>query len=178
MLVSSEFKPKSNKCSFEEIFIKYANKHPGFWYMHDHMPSLKEARGKIVLLRRFFAHYTPMGLDMKGWKNNMTFQIKNNFDFEFHIQDEYKKQTTQKWHPIVQHIDKALSDTDDKQIWYLNYSSAHKLPLVPVVIANTINRKLMVHLRTIESSNRLGTIILDFADESIIKFIYLLNFKS
>ena len=61
MMISPEFKPKGNKCSFEEVFIKYANQNPGLWFMKEHLPCLKEVRGKIVLLRRFYSQYLPLG---------------------------------------------------------------------------------------------------------------------
>ena len=61
MQIKPEFKAKGNKCSFEEIFIKYANQNPGLWYINEKMPILKEARGKIVLLRRFYSDYLPLG---------------------------------------------------------------------------------------------------------------------
>ena len=45
------------------------------------MPKLSQARGKILLFRRFWSKYRPLGIDMSGWKNNQTFQIKNNENF-------------------------------------------------------------------------------------------------
>jgi len=52
--------------------------------------------------------------------------------------------------------------------------------MVPMVIAKDINKRLLVHFRALMTRNdlRLGTIILDFADEAIIKQIFLLNFSS
>lgn len=182
MIISTEFKAKGNKCNFEEIFIKYANKYPGLWYMNERVPTLKEARGKIVLLRRFASQYLPLGIDMSGWRNSKTFHMKNHSDFEFNIQDEYKKQTGQKWNTIIQHVERSMADSN-KHAWYLNYCSAHKLPMVPMIIAKDINKKLLAHFKDIaegtEPANlKFGTIILDFADENIIRQILSLNFGS
>lgn len=66
MMIKTEFKAKGNKCSFEEVFIKYANQNPGLWFVKEHLPCLKEVRGKIVLLRRFYSQYLPLGNFLKG----------------------------------------------------------------------------------------------------------------
>ncbi len=118
---------------------------------------------------------------MSGWRNNKTFGVKNHSDFGFEIQDEYKKQTNEKWDLIVQHVNKALVNNKN-ETWYLNYCSAVKLPMVPMVIAKEINKKLLSHFGSMAINkelafNKIGTIILDFSDDQITRQIYQLNFE-
>ncbi len=183
MSIKPEMKERANKWSFDEVFIKYANQMPGLWYMNENIPILKHVRGKIVLLRRFYTSFLPLGIDLSGWRHNNTFQIKNHELFDFHIQDQYKKPSGQKWDKILQHVNLSISDSNQKT-WYLNFCSAHKLPMVPMVIAKDINKKLLAHFKNLmtayqDTGNylKLGTIILDFADEAIIKQIFYLNFN-
>lgn len=49
------------------------------WWLGDHVPSLGEVRGRIVLLRRFALDPTisePLGIDVTRWADNRTFEIQ------------------------------------------------------------------------------------------------------
>jgi len=52
-LLKPEHMSKNNKTEFDEKFLSYVQKYKNYWYLNDVIPSLGDARGKIVLLRRY-----------------------------------------------------------------------------------------------------------------------------
>ena len=71
------------------------------------MPKLAEARGKMVLLRRFYSPVLPLGIDMSGWRDSQTFELANHVHFTFVIQDEYRRGYSQKWSRFVAFMENA-----------------------------------------------------------------------
>ncbi len=179
MIIKSEYKPFHNKLSFEEIFLKYIANNLHMWHLDEHIPILKEVRGKIVLLRRFGSSDSSLGINLVNWPDNQTFLIQNKLDFQLNIQDEHKKKASKKWNSIHSHLNKAASDTN-KSTWYINFCSSHRHRSIssPEKISKFINKKLVEHFNNIESRSyfyKYGTIFTDFVDESISKSIYKLN---
>ena len=64
MSVKEEYDPKGNTRTFEATFDSYVAKSPGKWLLTSNIPTLDQARGKIVLFRRFPATSIPKGLDL------------------------------------------------------------------------------------------------------------------
>lgn len=194
MLVSSEHNPSGNTLKFEDVFKRYLDKHLDKWYLDENCPSLGQVRGKIVLFRRFFSPYRPLGIDMSGWRFNQTFRIKNHDNFGFLIQDECNLSAGSKWSQVKQLLDVTNSNLNDMNTWYMNYCSSQNWPLQPpIYIAWSNNKNLLNYLKnesfakiqnlnknqtaTLNSFN-LGILVLDFVEEEIIENIFLVNFRS
>jgi len=67
MSVNEESIPSRNTRTFEETFAAYVSEHPQRWELGTTIPTLDEARGKIVLLRRFPANSYMKGIDASRW---------------------------------------------------------------------------------------------------------------
>jgi 1-phosphatidylinositol phosphodiesterase len=181
MLASTEHLPKSNTLPFDAVFLRYVEVHAGFWYLQEHVPTLRECRGKIVLLRRFRTDVRPFGIDMSGWHHNGPCHIKNHGQFAFHIQDVFKLTANQKWQYVKETLAVVNSSANSMPgTMYLNYCSAQNWPLQPpFVIAMIVNKQLKLYLddERNRSSYQLGVIILDFVNAGLIEKLFMLNFN-
>src|SRR5262249_31478688 len=54
MSVKEEHDAADNTTTFEQVFEDYFEKSKTYWYRGNTIPTLLQARGKIVLLRRFY----------------------------------------------------------------------------------------------------------------------------
>jgi hypothetical protein len=86
--------------SFEDVFNRYRQMHPNFWYLGDAIPTLDEVRGKIVLLRGFSTVQPPKGLDITGGTLNAIFDLQRTSTvprqstYTIHVQGKYVVNTT------------------------------------------------------------------------------------
>jgi 1-phosphatidylinositol phosphodiesterase len=160
MSVKEEYDPKGNTRSFEATFDSYVAKSPEKWLLSSSIPTLEQARGKIVLFRRFSAASTPKGIDLSVWPDDATFTNAN-----VRVQDDYNvANTDSKWTAITNLLTEAQAgDTD---ILYVSFASGvakrHFLPNIPIV-ANAINLNLTRYF-TLHTKGRYGVILMDFAD--------------
>jgi 1-phosphatidylinositol phosphodiesterase len=183
-MLKPEHMSKNNPSDFDEKFLSYVQKYKNFWYLNDTIPRLGDARGKIVLLRRFFSTRLPLGIDMSAWRDSQTFHVQNHPEFKFSIQDEYKLKAGPKWTSVMNLLRQAQEVETHDSIWHLNYASAANWPLQPpVYIAFRIKKHLNLHLNKLVSADthkengmNLGTIIIDFAEHEIVKNIFSINF--
>ncbi len=176
MSVKEEYNPTGNTRSFEDTFDWYTAGLENYWYFGDRIPTLGSVRGKIVLLRRFSAARTPKGIDASNWPDNATFEIKNAATLE--VQDQYVVNTVlagdinAKWTAIKNQLDHAQADASGN--WYINFSSGASLFAFPNTVANLINPKLAAYLNG-SLKNRVGTLMMDFPDDTMIGRIIALN---
>lgn len=129
--------------SFETTFGDYVSKQALRWYTEDSIPTLGEVRGDIVLLRRFGAEQTPLGIDGSAWADNTTFTL-NNADSTLRVEDAYTvSDPDTKWSAITELFGEARAG--DPATFYITYSSGYEmnglLPDIPSV-ANAINPML------------------------------------
>jgi 1-phosphatidylinositol phosphodiesterase len=179
-----------NVKTFQQVFDGYRQGFEDFFYTDDHIPTLSEVRGKIVLVRRFpldsdHPADDPGGLGLtspeSGWPDDMTFDeeytAQNGETVTFHIQDQYSLTASaeEKWPHIEALLDRAKADATDA--WYINFSSATGIAalLFPNTVAGTINPQLNDYLGGAPFPARLGTLMMDFPDANIIGRIISLN---
>ncbi|MBC8391844.1 MAG: phosphatidylinositol-specific phospholipase C, partial [Deltaproteobacteria bacterium] len=124
MSVKEEYDPSGNTRTFEETFDAYVNQNPAGWYLGDTVPTLSQAKGKILLMRRFEAVAPPKGITAAdGWQGNTTFWI-NNPASPLRIQDNYNVSSTgAKWNTIVSLFNEAA--LGDPGALYLNFTSGY-----------------------------------------------------
>lgn len=176
MSVKEEYKSSDSEKTFEEIFSSYVENNKDIWLLSDEIPQLGEARGKIVLLRRFKSEETPMGIDASEWEDNTTFSIEN--ASKLNIQDSYKVgNNNNKWSAITSLYNRAKSSSDNSM--YINYTSGYKSILgVPNItsVSNYINSNLMSYFK--ENDNGcFGISVMDFVNEEICREIIATNFN-
>ncbi|CAM3898904.1 1-phosphatidylinositol phosphodiesterase precursor [Vibrio aerogenes CECT 7868] len=174
MEVSQEYKPANNTRTFEQTFVQYKNRsqYSKFWWGHSYLPKLGEARGKIVLLRRFAGSFwTSGGIDISRWSDNAEFTIKDSRNTPIHVQDYYKVSASSndnKWQAVYKNMNAAKSSNGEM---YLNFTSGYRpilgIPNIPGV-ANDINQRLISYFNGQNAGNHhYGVIISDFTSADL-----------
>ncbi len=205
LLVSNE--SGRDGARFEALIRRMIQEDPARWYLDDRTPSLGQARGRLVLIRRFpVAVGGAFGLDGTGWVDNKSFEIAGPAALE--IQDQYIVPSigdiARKWHAIHGLLEKSRSRAAGT--WMINYCSGTSgrrpdpdhlgagsaIPDAaapyPDQVARGIdgvageNRRLLCYVRELRPRRNLGTIMLDYAEhpisEELIGALIGLNFKS
>ncbi len=176
MSVKEEYKESGSEKTFEEIFNSYIEENKSIWLLSDEIPQLGEARGKIVLLRRFNSEETPKGIDASEWEDNATFSIDN--AAKLNIQDCYKVgNNNHKWSEITSLYDKAEKSSDNSL--YINYTSGYKSILgVPNItsVSDFMNPHLLSYFKE-NTSGCFGISVMDFVNEEICTEIISTNFN-
>jgi 1-phosphatidylinositol phosphodiesterase len=184
MSVKEEHTPDNNSRSFEQTFDYYVQQAPSRWLLTNTVPTLSQARGKIVLLRRFPASYTPKGMDASyGWAENTTFTIVNP-QITFRIQDFFrisKNNSALKWTQITNLLAEARANTT--KIMFLNYTSGYNEKTIfniPDIndISNAINPQIDTYF-TNATKGKYGSLMMDFVESSRnLKIINANNFST
>jgi len=177
MSVRDEYDPANNTRSFEQTFDDYTQRYAGLWYLGATIPTLGQARGKIVLIRRFGASGTPKGIAATSWADNTTFTISNP-DASLRVQDQYVvPDNNVKWSNITSLLSEA--NTLNPAVLYLNFTSGYRplifsIPSIPSV-SNTINPSIVSYFSS-HTRGRYGIIAMDFADAQKAQLIVDTNF--
>jgi chitinase len=182
---SHEHTDENNKLSFLEVFDNYIKGFDSFFYRDDHIPTLDEVRGKIVLLRRFDANDNKHGLDVHDWPDNTSFTksyiASNKDNVSFYVQDAYVVQFIwdigKKYSNVWDTLSKAGADNSDT--FYLNFTSgaSPNAGVYPNYIAQQVHLGLYKDLGTYgpQWPNRLGVILMDFPDDPLTQRVISMN---
>ena len=175
MEVSSEHTPENNTESYEQTFLRYVNNpsYAAFWWRQDHVPTLGEVRGKIVLLRRFSGSAAG-GINITGWQDNTQFTLTDARGGRIVVQDNYKVSfgsNDTKWRQVTGLLDQAVADTG--ATWYLNFTSGVwsflGIPNIPGV-SNDVNNRLVSFFRANPRHFvHHGTLISDFVSKQLVQ---------
>jgi 1-phosphatidylinositol phosphodiesterase len=176
----------NNTKTFQQVLDAYLQGFESFFWLGDHIPTLGEVRGKIVVVRRFnLDSNAPRGLSPVPWKDNTTFEAQydaaNDQAVKFEVQDQYNVPTilpndiNAKWNAISALLDRAKADGSDA--WYINFTSGAGSTggAYPNAVEARIYTPLYNYLGGGPFPNRLGTLMLDFPDDTLIGRIIGLN---
>jgi 1-phosphatidylinositol phosphodiesterase len=205
LLVSNESGTHGRQ--FESLVRRSIDGDSARWYLDDRTPSLRQVRGRIVLIRRFpvSTGTAPFGIDGTSWVDDRSFEIANHTMLD--IQDQYIvpriSDIDRKWAAI-----RTLLDRSRKRpagTWMINYCSGtsgrrpdpHRLgagsanrdvaePYPDQVARGAYglageNGRFLAYLRDVRPSHALGTILLDYADYpdgALIDQLIRLNFEA
>ena len=160
MSVNSEFTPKNNTRDFEETLKEYTGKNSGIFYLERELPTVGEARGKVVLFSRYGGN--TMGIDVSDWPDNSIFKNDNMIA----VQDVYKVPNSQKdkFGDVKKQLEAASSDTGDGYL-YLNFCSGTNMRGMnaPLNLSKKTNAKLYEYIKN-QNGKRYGIVILDFPE--------------
>lgn len=168
------------KVAFSARMDEYIAQNPDYWFLQTSMPSLADARGKIVLFRRYV--YSDKGVNMSsGWADNATFTIGN-----IKVQDQYivssLSNISTKWNTVKSLLDEAQNGSPD--MMYVNFCSGHNIPWVlPKTVArgNLFRSGVLDYLVSYLNDNpdpaRLGCVLMDFPTETVINQLIETNFE-
>ncbi|MGJ1269768.1 phosphatidylinositol-specific phospholipase C [Sphingobacterium spiritivorum] len=179
MSVKEEHTPSGNSMTFEERFIKYTDTYSGLFSLDADIPSLQQARGKIVLLRRFSSSQA-LGIQAyNGWSDNTSFTIQNQESI-LQVQDAYQvSSNTDKWNAIHTLLNTSKNADMASGTLFLNFSSGYqkKLWVIPNIpsVSNEINPKLLNYFNQ-QTTGHFGVIITDFIHADLAKSIFNTNF--
>ena len=176
MSVKEEYTPSGNTRSFEATFDTYVAANPSKWVLGSAIPTLTQARGKIVLFRRFGASSTPKGINASNWPDNTTFSTGGTL----RVQDCYNVSNNDtKWAQILQVLNEARYGGPNTL--YVNFASGTSsgifgIPNIPNV-SNNINPRVSTFFGS-NVSGRFGALLMDFADAAKCSAIYNTNAPS
>lgn len=159
-------------------------------YCGGDIPSMKEARGKIVFLRRFnlTQNYEgwverAMGFNLTNWDDisykNYEYAYKLYDDGKNHvyIQDAYNTYGSEKWPYILETMKQTTGQDTSHPIeynsWVFNYTSCSQG--APLGLTQEINPRLFKDEDNCIDNRFLGTVMLNFIDEPMSRLIYETN---
>ena len=159
-------------------------------YCGGDIPSMKEARGKIVFLRRFnlTQNYEgwverAMGFNLTNWDDisykNYEYAYKLYDDGKNHvyIQDAYNTYGSEKWPYILETMKQTTGQDTSHPIeynsWVFNYTSCSRG--APLGLTQEINPRLFKDEDNCIDNRFLGTVMLNFIDEPMSRLIYETN---
>ena len=179
MSVKNEAKTKVDK--FATAFEETINEYPDFWYQGNDIPTLNQARGKLILFARYAnnnmgASLYNNWLDPSSPSDNNTFDIING-TYTYHIQDHYSLNTVEdKWQEAVECFNYASTNTD-KNVYCINFLSGCLKsgfpPSYSVPVAKYMNKQFLKEYKNYSS---FGTVLFDFVTEDLAKAVYERNF--
>jgi 1-phosphatidylinositol phosphodiesterase len=170
--VKEEHTPEGNTRSFVETFQSYVAANPGRWWLGTAVPTLAEARGKIVLVRRFGSYSG--GINATNWPDNTSFDVNH-----LVVEDHYVVPNNDtKWGHVTAGLTAAAAETNANRL-YLTHSSGYKsglfgIPSIPTVSDN-INPRINSWF-TNRAAGHYGCLIMDFVDATRAGLILATNF--
>lgn len=187
-----QFKEESNKnCenAFNNLFYTYIKGNEDKWYLENRIPTLGEARGKIVLIRRCKMDnsnkdFTPLntGIDFSQWVDQeqdtispepLPLTTKGEHNAEFIIQDRFKYKPQDRWDKCLKPFLDSMTEFNDKYI--INYTSTAGGFAGPRNNSKIINKLFLDY--PLDKEKYYGTIYLDFPTEELTTKIIDHNFK-
>ena len=174
----------------EHAVAEFVKNHQDKVYTDGDIPSMKEARGKIVLIRRFklTQNYEAwqtraMGLDLTNWDDvsyrDYKYAYKTYDDGKNHvyIQDAYNTYGSEKWAYILGTMKQTTGQDTSHPIeynsWVINYTSCARG--TPLGLTREINPRLFKDEENCIDNRFLGTVMLNFIDEPMSRLIYETN---
>lgn len=163
---------------FYNAFVK-GKEH--FWYLDDKIPTLKEVRGKVVLMRRFERPYDiknekyvdKCGLDFSIWENQKTkkpvppFKTLIGKGCFATVQDCYNLTDKLKWNNAIKpFLDKCKTTKNCIYFHCLNTSGGSG---VPAKNAKYINKKFLKY--KLNDKNTQGWFLIDFSTKTLVNKI-------
>ena len=180
----------SNEISYIDLFFEKYLSDDTLWYKENRIPTLKEVRGKIVLLNRCSidksnGNYTDMntGINLTNWvyQKDNTDRVYEHAELlgrdnnltgkSFMVQDLYGLTPQKKWKLAIAPFIENPPEAEDILISFFSCIS----PLYnPHSSANYINKRL--DAVTLDSTKKYGWIILDYPTMDFIKKVINSNF--
>jgi len=165
MSIKDEHRDKSvTQDQFSAIFEKYRSKEPNFWYTSNRIPTLDQAKGKIVLIKR----YGNDAMGGIGWGSS-----------KLSIHDDWEVPTL---FAIPAHRDgierhlKLAADYSSGSKWYLTHTNGSSGGAYPVAVARRTNDYVLGWVQDY-GKKCLGTIVMDYPSEQMIDAIIRSNFS-
>lgn len=163
---------------FETLLNSYVQREPEFWLLTDRIPTVGEARGKLVLMRRYEDEAglgTDAGIPLL-WKNqngygdlSLNTAAEDNGSYTLWVQDRYEYDAGDKWTAFTAGLENAGAGEGDLAIHFLSTKGTAAYGH-PYRFAKELNAKLSAR------QELSGWIVVDFASAPLAEQIYRQNF--
>jgi 1-phosphatidylinositol phosphodiesterase len=171
------------KC-FDNLFFTYIKGNEDKWFLENRNPLMREARGKIVLIRRCAradrAEYSDLntGIDFSKWveqdtavPNALTLKTSGENEMTFVVQDRYKYKPVPRWNDCVKPFLDSMTTFDGTYI--INYLSTAGGLKGPHNNSKYINPKFMEY--PLDDKKYYGMIYVDFPTAELVEKIIKAN---
>jgi 1-phosphatidylinositol phosphodiesterase len=164
---------------FQTILNKYISEKPEYWYLENKIPSLGEARGKLILMRRY---EDEAGLGDKAgaallWDGqggyddtSKSFEEGTAGNLTLYVQDRYEYSKSEKWAAF--NAETGANDNENVTINFLS-TKGHMTFGHPYFFAKGLNEQLLESWK--EGSDFKGWTIVDFGNAELAAAIYSSN---
>lgn len=161
----------------------YIDAAPDYWHLSDRVPTLGEARGRLVLMRRYDdaldlgpAAGVPMAWGEPSGGDSQWEQTVAERDFGTHtlqVQDLYELDTGEKWMVFSSFLEACeAEDTDAIRINFLSTKGSLTYGH-PYWFAHALNRKLLD--RPLDPGANYGWVLVDFGSPALARHVYAAN---
>ena len=174
----------------EHAVAEFIEKNKDKVYSGGNIPSMKEARGKIIFLRRFnlTKNYDSsveraMGFNLTNWDDikykdyKYAYKLYDDGKNHVYIQDAYNTYGSEKWPYILETMKQTTGQDTSHPIeynsWVFNYTSCSQG--APLGLTQEINPRLFKDEDNCIDNRFLGTVMLNFIDEPMSRLIYETN---
>ncbi|MBQ9468277.1 MAG: hypothetical protein IJU52_04660 [Clostridia bacterium] len=154
-------------------------KNEDLWLLTDRLPTVREARGKLVLLRRYgdaaaLGARSGIGLSWldQSDRNDTAQHTVNHLcgGVSLWVQDRYKYTTEEKWAAFTEGLKTAKTGRDEAAIHFLS-TNGKVLFGHPYAHAKALNARLLEERPALN-----GWVVVDFGTPSVAESIYSANF--
>ena len=157
---------------FDALVQGYVQQNPARWLTPDAIPTLGEARGRLVLLRR----YEGAGLSLL-WENqnghddvSRNTVAEENGSYTLWVQDRYEYGAADKWAAFLAGLDAAQTDGENAAVHFLSTKGT-----LPQGHPWHFARKLNAQLLALDAEQLNGWIVVDFLTPELAQAIYGAN---
>jgi len=174
----------------EHAVAQFIEKNKDKVYSGGDIPSMKEARGKIIFLRRFnlTKNYESsveraMGFNLANWDDikykdyKYAYKLYDDGKNHVYIQDAYNTYGSEKWPYILETMKQTTGQDTSHPIeynsWVFNYTSCSRG--APLGLTQEINPRLFKDEDNCIDNRFLGTVMLNFIDDPMSRLIYETN---
>ena len=165
--------------AFEALLDAYISERQEMWLLADRVPTVGEARGKLVLMRRY-ADDAELGA-RSGipllWENQNGYDdvtknvvMEENGSYRLYVQDRYEYEEEDKWNAFTAGLSACKTGADAVSIHFLSTKGTATFGH-PYAFAKVLNAKLSEEKETLR-----GWIVVDFASASLAETIWKTNF--
>ncbi|OHT08809.1 phosphatidylinositol diacylglycerol-lyase [Tritrichomonas foetus] len=174
IFLKEESQPFETTRSFAETLGKYIKGKENYFYLNEDVPTVKEARGKIIIFRRFKSSIRPLG-NFIDFKENEIFtsftsiiaRIQN-CKYVKTIHDCYDK-----WEKVKIVLDEARNNVNALS-FYINFINGAGENVFPSVVDDYVKPLLGSYLEDSYPSSFCGIIMADFIESGYDNLISLI----
>ncbi|MBQ1524977.1 MAG: hypothetical protein IIZ55_07605 [Firmicutes bacterium] len=165
---------------FERLLTSYIMETPEKWLLTDKIPTVGQARGKLILMRRYedaagFGQNAgiPLIWEDQGSRKNVGLNIaqEDNGTYTLWVQDRYQYEADEKWTAFTAGLKEGKADASDISIHFLS-TKGKGMAGHPYKFARELNAKLASEVPALS-----GWIIMDFASAPMAEQVYKCNFN-